>query len=125
MDKKTSYEPRKEPYKNEKGQKDQITCYECKKPGHIKSECPLLKGKRFKKKAMKATWSDDDEKSSDDEETNEVSSLAYMDIEDKDLNEVSEEFTFDELLEALHELHNDMEKIALKKILHSRKRLHV
>ena len=38
----------------------EVTCYECKKPGHIKSECPKLKFKKKgamdKKKAFKATW---------------------------------------------------------------------
>ncbi|GMI80846.1 hypothetical protein HRI_001753900 [Hibiscus trionum] len=29
---------------------DQITCYECKKPGHIRSECPELKKKSFGRK---------------------------------------------------------------------------
>ena len=35
--------------------KDQLLiCYECKKPGHFKSECPQLKKdpKKYKKKAM-------------------------------------------------------------------------
>ncbi|MQL82183.1 hypothetical protein Taro_014650 [Colocasia esculenta] len=45
-----------------------IVCYECKKPGHMRGECPKLKKKlkkdkfTFKKaKAMMATWSDEDE----------------------------------------------------------------
>ncbi|MQL70151.1 hypothetical protein Taro_002455 [Colocasia esculenta] len=45
-----------------------IVCYECKKPGHMRGECPELKKKlkkekiTFKKaKAMLATWSDEDE----------------------------------------------------------------
>ena len=48
-------------YKGE-GKKNtkEVTCYECKKSGHIKSECPKLKfknkGVKDKKKAFKATW---------------------------------------------------------------------
>ncbi|MQM23134.1 hypothetical protein Taro_056197, partial [Colocasia esculenta] len=45
-----------------------IVCYEYKKPGHMRGECPELKKKlkkdkfTFKKaKAMMATWSDEDE----------------------------------------------------------------
>ena len=36
----------------------EVTCYECKKPGHIESKCPKLKfknkGAKDKKKAFKA-----------------------------------------------------------------------
>ena len=39
--------------KNRKENKEVIKCYECKKPGHIRSECPLLN--KLKKKAMVAT----------------------------------------------------------------------
>ena len=39
----------------------EVTCYECKKPSHIKSECPKLKfknkGAKDKKKAFKAMLS--------------------------------------------------------------------
>ena len=40
-------------FKNHKEKKEAITCYECKKPGHIRSECPLVN--KLKKKAMVAT----------------------------------------------------------------------
>ena len=43
----------------------EVTCYECKKPGHIKSECPKLKfknkGAKDKKKAFKAAWDNSSE----------------------------------------------------------------
>ncbi|KAH9725303.1 hypothetical protein KPL70_007819 [Citrus sinensis] len=53
-------------YKNKKKKKESITCYECKKPGHIRPECPLLN--KLKKKAMVATWDNSDEETSDDDE---------------------------------------------------------
>lgn len=37
-----------------------VTCYECKKPSHLRSECPRLKhkskGGKEKRKAFKTTW---------------------------------------------------------------------
>ena len=43
-DTKNKFEPKKE----------QVICYECKKPGHFKSECPQVKRRQLKKKALKA-----------------------------------------------------------------------
>ncbi|KAH9750717.1 Integrase catalytic domain-containing protein [Citrus sinensis] len=72
--------------KNQKEKKEVIICYECKKPGHIRSECPLFN--KLKKKAMVATCDESDEDSSDEEESQEVSNLALMAIVDyDDLNE--------------------------------------
>ncbi|MQL91673.1 hypothetical protein Taro_024289 [Colocasia esculenta] len=68
-------------------------CYECKKPGHLKAECPKLKKvefkkndnvkrfKKYKKKAMAAAWnneSDSDSESSSNEEEEEKANLAFM-----------------------------------------------
>ncbi|KAH9671428.1 hypothetical protein KPL70_017374 [Citrus sinensis] len=73
-------------FKNHKEKKEAITCYECKKPGHIRSECPLIN--KLKKKAMVATWDDSEEESNDEEGSQEVSNLALMAIGgDDDLNE--------------------------------------
>ncbi|MQL90655.1 hypothetical protein Taro_023254 [Colocasia esculenta] len=58
---------------------DRVVCYNCRKPGHLKSECPesLKKAQprwtKSKQKAMVGTWSeeedDDDEESSEAEES--------------------------------------------------------
>ena len=63
----------------------EVTCYECKKQGHIKSECPKLKfknkGIKDKKKAFKATW-DDTSESEMEEEQGEVANLCFMAFKD-------------------------------------------
>ncbi|GAV68040.1 zf-CCHC domain-containing protein/UBN2 domain-containing protein, partial [Cephalotus follicularis] len=92
------------------------TCYECKKPGHFKNECPNLKKKEQfkkkneyfkKKKAMVATWSDSDSSSSEEESDEEVAHIAYMAIEDEEEDEVN--FTFDELQNAYEKLYDEYE----------------
>ncbi|KAH9704287.1 hypothetical protein KPL70_011393 [Citrus sinensis] len=96
-------------FKNQKEKKEVIICYECKKPGHIRSECPLLN--KLKKKAMVATWDDSDEDSSDEDESQEVSNLAVMALgDDDDLNEVSDP-TYDELYDAFKKMHDELMKI--------------
>ncbi|KAH9671627.1 Integrase catalytic domain-containing protein [Citrus sinensis] len=101
-------------FKNQREKKEVITCYECKKPSHIRSECPLIN--KLKKKAMVAIWDDSNEDSSDEEESQEVSNLALMAIGgDDDLNEVSDP-TYDELYDAFKELHNELMKISKKNV---------
>ena len=49
----------------------EVTCYECKKSSHIRSECPKLKSKnkgaKDRKKAFKATWDDSFESEKEEE----------------------------------------------------------
>ncbi|KAH9670880.1 hypothetical protein KPL70_017145 [Citrus sinensis] len=99
-------------YKNKKEKKEPITCYECKKPEHIRPECPLLN--KFKKKAMVATWDDSDEETSDDDEQQEMTNLALMAIGEEscdELDEVSVLPTYDELHDAFKDLHDELMKI--------------
>ncbi|KAL4289901.1 hypothetical protein GQ457_14G001410 [Hibiscus cannabinus] len=85
---------------------DQLIYYECKKPGHMKVECPNLKksleGKKHKN--FVATWSDED--TSDDEDY--VANLCLMAIEDDSMvtsnSSISIDYKFDELQEAYDEL---------------------
>ncbi|KAH9668296.1 hypothetical protein KPL70_021361 [Citrus sinensis] len=75
-------------YKNKKEKKEPITCYECKKPGHIRPECLILN--KFKKKAMVATWDDSDEETSDDDEQQEMTNLALIAVGEESCNELDE-----------------------------------
>ncbi|KAL6341663.1 hypothetical protein AAG906_032784 [Vitis piasezkii] len=63
-------------------EKRDLTCFKCKKPGHIKYDCPLYKSeaKRRMKKAMMATWSESEE-SSEEENEKEVANMCFMAID--------------------------------------------
>ncbi|RVX01385.1 hypothetical protein CK203_031255 [Vitis vinifera] len=65
--------------------KGDLICFKCKKPGHIKYDCPLYKieAKRRMKKAMMATWSESEE-SSKEEKEKEVANMCFMAIDDLD-----------------------------------------
>ncbi|KAH9672778.1 hypothetical protein KPL70_017862 [Citrus sinensis] len=98
--------------KSRKEKKEVIKCYECKKPGHIRTECLFLN--KLKKKAMVATCDDSDEETSDDEEHQEMTNLALMaigDESDDELDEVNDLPTYDELHDAFKELYNEWMKI--------------
>ncbi|GAV57181.1 zf-CCHC domain-containing protein/UBN2 domain-containing protein, partial [Cephalotus follicularis] len=115
---------KKFPHNVESSKKEEPTCYECKKPGHFKNECPNLKKKeKFikehskKKKAMVATWDDSDSSSFEEESDEEVVNFALMALEedtsgDESENEVN--FTFDELQNAYDNLFKEYECVCLK-----------
>ncbi|GAV77408.1 zf-CCHC domain-containing protein [Cephalotus follicularis] len=109
------------PQEEESSKREEPTCYECKKPGHFKSECPNLKKKaQFKKKneyskkkkVMVATWDDSDPSTSEEESDKEVANIAFMAIEEEDEDEVN--FTFDELQIAYENLFNEYENVCLR-----------
>lgn len=104
----------RENLKVEKGKNEAIVCFECKKRGHIRSECPLLN--KLKKKAMVATWDNSDEESSDEEDSQEVSNLTLMAIGDDELDEINDLPTYDELHVAFKELHDKLMKIGKNNI---------
>jgi len=54
--------------KTNKEENNEIICFECRKPRHMKADCPQLKKKRYlqdkKRKSLMVTWDDlDSEKS--------------------------------------------------------------
>ena len=103
--------------KEEGKEKDQgSVCYECKKPGHFRHDCPLLKSSLRKKikKALFGAWSDDEElsSSSDEVEPTNTANLCLMALEDEEVqsSDSQYEFTFDELMSAFHELMSKFKK---------------
>ncbi|KAH9671187.1 Integrase catalytic domain-containing protein [Citrus sinensis] len=104
-------------FRGYKNKKEPITCYECKKPGHIQPECPLLN--KLKKKAIVATWDDSDEETSDEDDQQEMTNLTLMVVGEEscdELDEVSVLPTYDELHDAFKDLHDELMKIGKKNI---------
>ncbi|GMI97389.1 hypothetical protein HRI_003408200 [Hibiscus trionum] len=98
--------------KNKEEERDQIICYECKKPGHIRSECPQLKMKGFEKKkklkAKLATWSD--EESSEDDE-HEVANLCLMALDEDSSMVISNSSSFDFTFDKLHDAYDELQEV--------------
>ena len=68
---------KRDKFRNETSRNNQIRCYGCKQPRHMRSECPLIKEakkdkKKRRKKAMVAIWFDSDPFSSNGEPDVEV-----------------------------------------------------
>ena len=107
---------RRDRFRNDQPRNNQITCYGCKQPGHLRSECPLNKeGKKDKekkkKKAMVATWSDSDPSSSESEPKMDIkANLCLMAIDDDEVctDDLDE---FDKLQNEYECLFNDFEKL--------------
>ncbi|KAF7810486.1 zf-CCHC domain-containing protein/UBN2 domain-containing protein [Senna tora] len=122
----------KKKYKNNQwkkgGSSSKVTCYECNKPGHIKAECPQLKG--GKRKGLISTWSDDefpDEDEEKDSPRKETANFCLMakETEDEQPPEVTEtNLRIDDLLETYNNLLEDSMKVLEKygelKISHSK-----
>ncbi|KAK9031776.1 hypothetical protein V6N11_056065 [Hibiscus sabdariffa] len=104
--------------KNREEEKDQLICYECKKLGHIRTECPQLKKKSFgKKKKLKAhvaTWSDEE---SSDEDEEEVANLCLMALDDEPKvtsNSSLCDLSYNELFETYEELQEVYDELVEK-----------
>ena len=72
--------------------KEEIICYNCNKPGHMKFDCPLLKQKSYendkqqkplKKKALHAIWDDSDSSSDEEEGKTELANMCFMAHDDE------------------------------------------
>ncbi|GAV57172.1 zf-CCHC domain-containing protein/UBN2 domain-containing protein [Cephalotus follicularis] len=105
----------------ESSKKEESTCYECKKQGHLKNECPNLKKKEQlkkskeqskKKKSFVATWDDSDSLSSKEESDEEVVNLALMSMDEEEEDEVN--FSFDEFQDAYENLFHEYKNVCIK-----------
>ena len=110
---------------------NEVICYECRKPGHIKTDCPKLKAtpskekveekpmvKKGKKKFQRAFWADSASDSSETEKEEEVTNLCLMadNVDQSDQEEVCD-LTYDELFEVSEHMHDAYRK--MKKMLAS------
>ncbi|XP_057444033.1 uncharacterized protein LOC130736205 [Lotus japonicus] len=107
--------------------KSNITCFECKKPGHIKPDCPRLakkSGKKpfyKKKKALSAGWDESEDGSEDEDEDKDDDALFTLmastessdDEEDDEVQPEKLKEEFNELLE--HSYYLSEKYKALKK----------
>ena len=102
--------------KEKSKEKDQVSAYcECKKLGHFRQDCPLLKKASIKKmkKALFGAWSDDEVlSSSDEEEIMNTVNLCLMVLEEEEVlsPNLQYKFTFDELNSAFLELTFEFKK---------------
>ena len=97
-------------------EKRDLVCFKCKKPGHIKYDCPLYKieAKRRKKKTMMTTWSESEDESSEEENEKEVANMCFMAI--NELDEVNSNINYEDIHDAFEELYEDFEKLGMKNV---------
>ena len=106
--------------KGEKSKNDEVICYECKKSGHIRTDCPLLKSsKKSKKKTMKATSDDSDESVSGSDE--ELTNFCFMAHSDKEDEVTLESLSYHELFKLVDEMQINLEKLSSKYVVLTKK----
>ena len=109
--------------KERRSKDDPLICFECKKPGHMKMDCPMRK--KYKGRAMLVEWLNSDEEDSENEENNEVANMCMMALDEgvstsSQSNSDSEnendnlEMSYDELSSSFKELFDDFEKVLAK-----------
>ena len=94
----------------ERKDRTSVLCYECKKLGHFRSECPDAKRpeRSFKKKSLLSMWEDLDD-SSEEEEDEEIANLCLMantasEESDADSDDEVNHDNLESLKSAYHEL---------------------
>ena len=74
-------------------EKRDLVCFKCKKPGHIKYDCPLYKS---------------EDESSEEENEKEVANMCFMTIDE--LDEVNSNLSDEDIHDAFEELYADFDK---------------
>lgn len=98
---------------------DVMKCYKFRKPGHIIASCPLLKSEYKRKKATCATLNEMEESESEIDSSVEKAMLCFVAFKDNkhvdyesDVNDQNR--SYDDLLCAFEELHEDIQKVCKK-----------
>ncbi|XP_058005381.1 uncharacterized protein LOC131181352 [Hevea brasiliensis] len=100
--------------KGESSKADPPICFEFNKPGHIRTDYLKLKKpfKKFEKKVLKATW-DESSDFEDEEIVDQVAQMCLMAMEESSnevtLNDDVVEFSYDELVNALKVMNDELE----------------
>ena len=119
--------------KGDKMKRDEIICYDCKKPGHKRTECPLKRSykkssKRDElKKVLQATWDELELGESDDDEQGEVANMCFMAIDDNEVTSNSKlhieensitSLSYEDIELEFSELHEEYSKLAHRNASH-------
>lgn len=108
-----------------KSSRKEVVCYECKEPGHFKSDCPKFQKEKPEKKSLMATWDDSESSESSSESEDDCANMAFLaDTDDEaessgseseyDSNEVFFELTRSELVDSLTEVLETYNQLKLK-----------
>ena len=107
-------------FKGDSSRGNEVICYGCKMPGHLKNECPLnkkIKKYKMKKKILVNAWSDFESSSSNDESMIEArANFCLMEKDDKVCN-IDDLDDLDTLQHEYDCLFIDFEKIMSKCLL--------
>ncbi|XP_024019082.1 uncharacterized protein LOC112090920 [Morus notabilis] len=119
--------------RGDKIKRDEIICYDCKKPRHKRTECPLKRSNKKSskrdelKKVLQATWDELELGESDSDEQEEIANMCFMVIDDNEVTSNSKlhieensitSFSNEDIEHAFSELHEEYTKLAHRNASH-------
>ncbi|XP_024021626.1 uncharacterized protein LOC112091667 [Morus notabilis] len=119
--------------RGDKIKRDEIICYDCKKPGHKRTECPLKRSNKKSskrdelKKVLQATWDELELGKSNSDEQEEIANMCFMAIDDNEVTSNSKlhieensiiTFSNKDIEHAFSELHEEYTKLAHRNASH-------